>query len=67
MTSTASGFCARRTPLEQKFLAGSQLFALSCRIVMDGIRHQNPDADEQRVYEILLQRLTLLRRLRETR
>lgn len=55
---------ARRTPLEQKFLAGPQLFEFACRIAMDGIRNQYPDADEPRVREILAERLALLRRLR---
>ena len=34
---------------------------------MDGIRNQYPDADEQRVREILAQRIALQRRLEELR
>jgi len=58
---------ARRTPPEEKLLDGARLFDLSCRIMMDGIRDQFPDADEQKVREILSQRLALLRRLEHCR
>jgi len=58
---------ARKTPLEQKFLAGAELFESACRITVAGIRNQNPDADERQVQEILLQRLALRRRLQEVR
>jgi hypothetical protein len=54
---------ARRTPPEEKFLQGPQLFDMCCRIMADGIRNECPDADEQRVQEILAQRIALLRRL----
>ncbi len=54
---------ARRTPPEQKLLEGARLFDLTCRIMRDGIRDEYPGADEQRVEEILAQRLALLRRL----
>jgi hypothetical protein len=56
---------ARETPPEEKLLDGPRLFDLSCRIMIDGIRDEHPDADENRVQEILAQRLDLLRRLRE--
>lgn len=58
---------ARRTPPEQKLLDGPRLFDRACRIMMDGIRNQNPDADEKRVREILRDRLELLRRLENSR
>lgn len=58
---------ARRTPPEEKFLAGARLFDRNCRIMADGIRHEFPDADEQRVREILVQRIELLRRLEDSR
>lgn len=54
---------ARRTPPEEKLLQGPQLFDMCCGIMADGIRHQFPDADEQRVQEILFERIALLRRL----
>lgn len=56
---------ARRMKPEEKLLAGPQLFDFACRIAMDGIRHQFPDADEQRVREILAQRVALGRRLEQ--
>jgi hypothetical protein len=54
---------ARRMPQEEKLLDGPRLFDLACRVTMDGIRQQHPDADDQRVREILRQRLALRRRL----
>lgn len=57
---------ARRASLEEKFLAGLQLFERSCQIMADGIRNEFPDADEKRVQEILRERLSLLRRLSQT-
>ncbi len=47
---------ARRMAPEEKLLDGPRLFDLACKIMMDGIRHQFPDADEQRIREILKQR-----------
>lgn len=49
---------------EEKLLAGPRLFERSCRIMADGIRSEFPEADEDRVQEILRERLALLRRLR---
>jgi hypothetical protein len=54
---------ARRTPPEEKLLDGPRLFDFACRIAMDGIRNEFPDADERRVREILAQRIALQRRL----
>src|SRR5882724_6297075 len=56
---------ARRTPMEQKILAGPQLYDMVCRLMKDGIRNQFPDADERRVEEIFRQRLAIARRLEE--
>jgi hypothetical protein len=57
---------ARRTPPEEKLLDGPRLFDLCCRIMADGIRNEYPEADEQRVQELLRQRLALLRRLEQS-
>ncbi len=54
---------ARQESPEEKLLDGPRLFDMCCRIVADGIRNQFPDADEQRVQEILVQRIALMRRL----
>ena len=56
---------ARATPPEDKLLAGPRLFEYACRITMEGIRHQFPDAADRRVQEILDQRLALRRRLEQ--
>jgi len=54
---------ARETPPEDKLLDGARLFDVSCRIMMDGIRDEHPDASDERVREILKERIALLRRL----
>ena len=54
---------ARAMTPEEKLLAGPQLFDFACRIALDGIRMQYPEADEQRVQEILAARVELGRRL----
>ena len=58
---------ARRTPPEEKLLDGPRLFEMACRITMDGIRMQHPDADEAQIRDILAQRLALRRRLEDGR
>jgi hypothetical protein len=58
---------ARAMPIEEKILAVPRLFDLACRITMDGIRAQFPDASEERVRQILFERVALKRRLEETR
>jgi hypothetical protein len=57
---------ARQTPPEEKLLDGPRLFDWCCRIVADGIRHEHPEADEQRVQELLAERIALLRRLEQS-
>jgi hypothetical protein len=58
---------ARAAPLEEKLVAGPQIFESVCRIMADGIRHQFPEADAARVGEILRQRLQIARRLEGAR
>jgi len=58
---------ARQMSPEDKFFAGARLFDRSCRIMVDGIRVQFPDADERRVQEILRERLAIARRLEQHR
>jgi len=57
---------ARAMSPEEKFLAGARLFDRSCRIMADGIRHEFPEADENRMQEILAERLALIRRLEQS-
>lgn len=54
---------ARRTPIDQKLQAGGELFEGVCQRMADGLRHENPDADEETIEELLRCRLALLRRL----
>ena len=51
---------------EDKLLAGARLFDRACRIMADGIRDEFPDADEDRLREILAERLALSRRLEKS-
>ena len=55
---------ARQMTPEHKFFAGPRLFARCCRVMLDGLRHENPDADEDRLKELLSKRLALVRRVR---
>jgi hypothetical protein len=56
---------AREMPLEEKLLAGAELFDYACRITLDGIRNQYPEASEDRVQEILRERLAWAERNEE--
>jgi len=57
---------ARGMPPADKLLAGARLFDRTCHIMCDGIRDEYPQADEQQVREILIERLALARRLEES-
>lgn len=54
---------ARQMTPEQKLLAGPRIFERSCRIMLDGLRHENPGAEEQTLKQLLTERLALVRRL----
>ena len=56
---------ARRMNDEDRFLAGPRLFDYACRITLDGIRNQFPNASESEVCEILRRRLATARRLEQ--
>lgn len=56
---------AREMTPEQKLLAGAELFDYACRITLAGIRSQNPEASEERVQEILRERLAWKQRREE--
>lgn len=49
---------ARRMPPEEKLAAGAALFDYACEITKSGIRMQHPDADEEQVAKLLLERLS---------
>ncbi|HEV3343602.1 MAG TPA: hypothetical protein VG125_24735 [Pirellulales bacterium] len=48
---------ARAMSPQDKLLAGPRLFERSCRIMLDGLRDENPDADESRLQQLLHERL----------
>jgi hypothetical protein len=58
---------ARQTPPEDKLFEGIRLFDFACRVMVDGLRNEHPDADEPRLRELLAQRIALLRRLEDSR
>ncbi|MBI5383650.1 MAG: hypothetical protein HZA90_03085 [Verrucomicrobia bacterium] len=57
---------ARRTPPEEKILAGQRLFESACEVTLLGIRNQFPEASEARCREILRERLAMRRRREAT-
>ncbi len=54
---------ARRTPIELKLRAGGDLFEEVCQRMADGLRDENPGADEATIQDLLRRRLALVRRL----
>jgi hypothetical protein len=56
---------ARRMPLEEKLLAGEELFNYACSITLAGIRDQNPGLSEEEYRRILAERLDLRERLEQ--
>lgn len=56
---------ARATPPEEKLVDGPRLFDRMCRTMKDGIRMQYPDATEEEVQRILVERLEISRKLEE--
>jgi len=57
---------ARAIPIEEKLLAGAQLFDYACQITLSGIRSQHPEASEERVQEILRERLAWAKKREES-
>ena len=53
----------RNQSIEDRFLEGPRLFDLACRVAMDGIRHQHPDASDEQRAGILRDRIELMRRM----
>jgi hypothetical protein len=48
---------ARQLTLSERFYAGEELFHEACRVTLAGIRHQQPDLDEQAAWAVLDERL----------
>ena len=51
----------RRMTGEQRLAIALELHELACNVAREGIRHQNPDADESEVERLLRRRLELSR------
>jgi hypothetical protein len=51
----------RRMSGEQRLAIALELHELSCNVAREGIRYQNPNADEAEVERLLHQRLELAR------
>jgi hypothetical protein len=54
--------CYRRMTGGQRLKIALDLHELSCNVAREGIRHQNPSADEAEVERLLRQRLELDRK-----
>ena len=54
---------AANTSPEQRLLAGLEHSELAIRVVEDGIRDQNPAADDVTIMGLLAERIELMRRI----
>jgi hypothetical protein len=54
---------ARAMPPGDKLLEGPRLFERACALMMDGIRHEHPELDEEGVRAMLHARLDRVREL----
>lgn len=48
---------AQQLTLSERFYAGEELFHEACRVTLAGIRHQQPNLDEQGAWKVLNERL----------
>ena len=48
---------AKRASMEEKMLDGPRLFRLSCQAIKAGLRLDHPDADEERLHQLLIERV----------
>lgn len=56
---------AREMSPADKLLEGPRLFDRACQLMEDGIRHRHPYADAERVRDLLLAQLAMLRKLEQ--
>ncbi|WP_146514783.1 hypothetical protein [Rubripirellula amarantea] len=56
---------ATSTSPEQRMLAGLEHSELAIRVVEDGIRDQNPRADDATITRLLAERIELMRRMQD--
>jgi hypothetical protein len=52
---------ARAMSAEERLLEGPRLFARTCRLMADGIRHAHPELDNDGVEALLIARLDRVR------
>ena len=48
---------ARNASIEQKLLAGPRLFRLSCEAIKAGLRLDHPEATEEQLHALLIERV----------
>jgi hypothetical protein len=48
---------AKNASMEEKMLDGPRLFRLSCQAIKAGLRLDYPDADEERLHQLLIERV----------
>jgi hypothetical protein len=48
---------AREASLEEKILDGPRLFRMACQSIKAGLRLDHPDATEQELHQLLLERV----------
>jgi len=58
---------ARMMSGEERMLAGPRLFAGVCERMKEGLRDERPEADEEEIHQLLLQRLARLKKLESGR
>ena len=58
---------ASMMPLEEKLLAGEELFDYACSITLAGIRDQSPGLSDEECLRILEERLDLRERMEQKR
>ena len=47
----------KEASMEEKMLAGPRLFRLSCEAIKAGLRPDFPDADEEELHQLLIERV----------
>lgn len=58
---------ARMMSGEERVLAGPRLFAGVCERMKEGLRDENPEANDEKIHQMLLHRLNRLRKLEFSR
>jgi hypothetical protein len=48
---------AKKASMEEKMLDGPSLFRLSCQAIKAGLRLDHPEADEEKLHQLLIKRV----------